>query len=139
MSENRAKKKIPYSIQYKEAFKKWKSINPDVKVTPIGVLVMKILIEYVNNKSKLSYPTVKLIMAETELSKSAVFKALKRLEDLMLIKRFKVRYSGQVSNHNVYKILLNDYIEQTENTDFETDERNFNGDRYWRRRSESNR
>jgi Fe2+ or Zn2+ uptake regulation protein len=101
-------KNTSYSIRYKEAFKKWKK-DTGKKITPNGVLVMKILIEHVNNKTKLAFPSVEAIMEESELSKSAVFKKLDLLEEIGLIKRHK-REGRSGYKRNEYQILLDDYF-----------------------------
>jgi predicted transcriptional regulator len=105
---SRQNKKMSYSIQYKEAFKKWKK-ETGKKITSNGVLVMKILIEYVNNETGLAFPSVEKIMEESELSKSAVFKKLNLLKDVGLIKRNK-REGKSGYKRNEYQILLNNHF-----------------------------
>lgn len=99
-----AKKELPYSVKYQKAFRKLKS-ESKIKLKPNGVLVMKILIEHANNVTGLAFPSIETIEKQSELSRSSVFRALKRLELLGLIKRQKKK--GKISfSQNEYKILL---------------------------------
>jgi Fe2+ or Zn2+ uptake regulation protein len=111
-------KKTSFSILYKEVFKKWKR-ETGIKLTPNGVLVMKILIEYVNDKTQRAFPSVETIIDESELSKSAVFKKLELLEGIGLIKRHK-RGGKQGFKRNEYEILLNidEFTGESDNDEF---------------------